>query len=61
MMKTLTKWLKVVLAVLVVGFVLIFAYGVIRLGAGTTWRMLRWGDSDVRDYQKFPARELAAG
>lgn len=59
-MKTLGKialWTLIALAVLV-GLVLVWAF--LSYPTEYVMRGIRWGDSDVYDYQKFPARPIAA-
>jgi len=59
-MKTLGKVALVILVALVglVGLVLVWAF--LSYPAEYVMRGIRWGDADVYDYQKFPARSVAA-
>lgn len=50
-------WTLAVLAGLV-GLILVWAF--LSYPAEYLLRSIRWGDSDVYDYQKFPSRPLAA-
>ena len=55
-MKKIAKYFSVSLLALI-GLSLLYAY--IAYPADYVNRVLRWGDSDVYDYQKFPERPLA--
>ncbi len=56
MKKTLKK---IFLGILIfIGIVLLYVY--LFYPAEFIHRLVRWGDADVYDYQKFPARELEA-
>jgi CubicO group peptidase (beta-lactamase class C family) len=55
---------KVVLGIVgvVVGlFVVVLVGSMVVYGPAYVGRVLRWGDADVYDYQKFPERPMAAG
>ena len=54
-MKKTAKYISLSLLVLL-GFIFLYAY--LAYPAAYVNRLLRWGDSDVHDYQKFPARPL---
>lgn len=48
----------VLIPLVLISFILLYAY--LTYPAAYINRLLRWGDADVYDYQKFPARELMA-
>jgi hypothetical protein len=61
--KGLSTFWKVALGILValVGLVVLaLAWALISYPAEYLLRSISWGDSDVYDYQKFPARPIAA-
>lgn len=57
---TLGRWALVPVVLVVLFVVLQFAWGFVVYPAEYVFRVLRWGQSDAFDWQKFPSHTLAA-